>query len=130
MNKLDELIKELCPNGVEYKELGDIAKVTIGEFVHKDKQSENAKYPVYNGGISNTGYYDEYNEEKNKIIISARGANAGYINRIFVNYWAGNSCYTINANDKIINWNFLYYVLKNKEKGLLNKQQTGSIPSI
>ena len=130
MNKLDELIKELCPNGVEYKELGDIAKVIIGEFVHKDKQSENAKYPVYNGGISNTGYYDEYNEEKNKIIISARGANAGYINRIFVNYWAGNSCYTINANDKIINWNFLYYVLKNKEKGLLNKQQTGSIPSI
>ena len=130
MNKLDELIKELCPNGVEYKELGDIAKVTIGEFVHKDKQSENAKYPVYNGGISNTGYYDEYNEEKNKIIISARGANAGYINRIFVNYWAGNSCYTINTNDEIMNWNFLYYVLKNKEKNILSKQQTASIPSI
>ena len=130
MSKLDELIKELCPNGVEYKELGEIAKVTIGEFVHKDKQSENTEYPVYNGGISNTGYYDEYNEEKNKIIISARGANAGYVNRIFVNYWAGNSCYTINANDKIINWNFLYYDLKNKEKSLLNKQQTGSIPSI
>ena len=130
MSKLDELIKELCPNGVEYKELWGIAKVTIGEFVHKDKQSENAEYPVYNGGISNTGYYDEYNEEKNKIIISARGANAGYVNRIFVNYWAGNSCYTINANDKIINWNFLYYILKNKEKKLLNKQQTGSIPSI
>ena len=36
MSKLDELIKELCPNGVEYKELGEIAKVTIGEFVHKD----------------------------------------------------------------------------------------------
>ena len=130
MSKLDELIKELCPNGVEYKELWRIAKVTIGEFVHKDKQSENAEYPVYNGGISNTGYYDEYNEEKNKIIISARGVNAGYVNRIFVNYWAGNSCYTINANDKIINWNFLYYILKNKEKKLLNKQQTGSIPSI
>ena len=24
MSKLDELIKELCPNGVEYKELGEI----------------------------------------------------------------------------------------------------------
>ena len=130
MSKLDELIKELCPNGVEYKELGEIAKVTIGEFVHKDKQSENAEYPVFNGGISNTGYYNDYNEEKDKIIMSARGANAGYINRVFVNYWAGNSCYTINTNDEIMNWNFLYYVLKNKEKGLLNKQQTGSIPSI
>ena len=73
MSKLDELIKELCPNGVEYKELWGIAKVTIGEFVHKDKQSENAEYPVYNGGISNTGYYDEYNEEKNKIIKFLKG---------------------------------------------------------
>ena len=130
MSKLDELIKELCPNGVEYKELGEIAKVTIGEFVHKDKQSENAEYPVFNGGISNTGYYNDYNEEKDKIIMSARGANAGYINRVFVNYWAGNSCYTINTNDEIMNWNFLYYVLKNKEKNILNEQQTGSIPSI
>ena len=130
MSKLDELIKELCPNGVEYKELGEIAKVTIGEFVHKDKQSENAEYPVFNGGISNTGYYNDYNEEKDKIIMSARGANAGYINRVFVNYWAGNSCYTINTNDEIMNWNFLYYVLKNKEKNILSKQQTASIPSI
>jgi anti-codon nuclease masking agent len=130
MSRLDELIKELCPNGVEYKELGEIAKVTIGEFVHKDKQSENAEYPVFNGGISNTGYYNDYNEEKDKIIMSARGANAGYINRVFVNYWAGNSCYTINTNDEIMNWNFLYYVLKNKEKNILNEQQTGSIPSI
>ena len=24
MSKLDELIKELCPNGVEYKELGEV----------------------------------------------------------------------------------------------------------
>ena len=130
MSRLDELIKELCPNGVEYKELGEIAKVTIGEFVHKDKQSENAEYPVFNGGISNTGYYNDYNEEKDKIIMSARGANAGYINRVFVNYWAGNSCYTINTNDEIMNWNFLYYVLKNKEKNILSKQQTASIPSI
>ena len=130
MSKLDELIKELCSNGVEYKELGEIAKVTIGEFVHKDKQSENAEYPVFNGGISNTGYYNDYNEEKDKIIMSARGANAGYINRVFVNYWAGNSCYTINTNDEIMNWNFLYYVLKNKEKNILSKQQTASIPSI
>ena len=50
--------------------------------------------------------------------------------RVFVNYWAGNSCYTINTNDEIMNWNFLYYVLKNKEKNILNEQQTGSIPSI
>ena len=25
MNRLEQLIKELCPNGVEYKKLGDVA---------------------------------------------------------------------------------------------------------
>ena len=28
--KLNELIKELCPNGVEYRTLGEVAKVTSG----------------------------------------------------------------------------------------------------
>lgn len=30
MSKLDELIKELCPNGVEYKTLGEFATVIRG----------------------------------------------------------------------------------------------------
>ncbi|MBR4328617.1 MAG: restriction endonuclease subunit S, partial [Candidatus Riflebacteria bacterium] len=37
MSKLSELIKELCPNGVEYKKLGDIATVSRGgSFQKKD----------------------------------------------------------------------------------------------
>ena len=35
MNKLDELIKELCPNGVEYKELGELG---IFENIGVDKK--------------------------------------------------------------------------------------------
>ena len=30
MSKIDELIKEMCPNGVEYKKVGEIADVSIG----------------------------------------------------------------------------------------------------
>lgn len=30
MSKLDELIVELCPNGVEYKSLGEIATISRG----------------------------------------------------------------------------------------------------
>ena len=37
MGRLDELIQELCPNGVEYKSLGEIATVTRGgNFQKKD----------------------------------------------------------------------------------------------
>src|SRR5690554_6397656 len=35
---------------VEWKTLGSLATLTIGEFVHKDKQDDSAQYPVYNGG--------------------------------------------------------------------------------
>lgn len=78
MSKIEELIEKLCPDGVEYKNVSVVADVSIGEFVHQNKQNPKGKYPVYNGGISNTGFYDEYNNEENKIIISARGANAGF----------------------------------------------------
>ena len=102
MSRIDDLIKELCPDGVEYKSIGEIANVSIGEFVRKDKQSDNAPYPVFNGGISNTGFYFEYNMTANKIIMSARGANAGFVNKVTTNYWAGNSCYSIDANQDIL----------------------------
>ena len=115
---------------VEWKCLNEIANVTIGEFVHKDKQNPNAEYPVYNGGISNTGYYEDFNNTGNKIIISARGANAGYINRVFVNYWAGNSCYSISVTSNDVDWNFLFYFLKTNQQKLIGEQQKGGIPAI
>ena len=98
--------------------------------MHKNKQDPDAPYPVFNGGIANTGFYHEYNRTANKIIISARGANAGYVNRVFTNFWSGNSCYTIEIKDKSIDWNFLYYWLKSKEKKLLGEQQKGGIPAV
>ena len=65
------------------------------------------------------------------MLISARGANAGFVNKIEGRYWAGNSCYSISVKDESkLDWNYLYYYMKNNESTLLDKQQTGSIPSI
>lgn len=131
MSKIEELVKQYCPNGVEYKALVDIANITIGEFVHQNYQTPDGKYPVYNGGTSNTGYYEKCNHKKDNIIISARGANAGYVNRVLVDYWAGNSCYSVDViqRDKI-NWCYIYYVLKNMQTDLITVQQRGSIPAV
>ena len=116
MSELERLIQELCPNGVPFKKASEGANVSIGEFVHKSKQNPNGKYPVFNGGTSNTGFYDEYNRTANKIIISARGANAGFVNRVFTNYWSGNSCYTIDVVDENLDWTFVYYWFKQTNK--------------
>ena len=131
MNKIDDLIKKLCPNGVEYKKVKEICNVTIGEFVHKNKQNNKAPYPVYNGGLSNTGFYNDFNNDGDMILVSARGANAGFVNKISGKYWAGNSCYTIDLIDrKNNNWLYIFFSLKNNEKRLLGEQQRGSIPAI
>ena len=115
----------------EEKKLGDIANITTGEFVIKTKQNPNAPYPVYNGGRVNTGFYDEFNNEGNKVIISARGANAGYVNFENGRYWAGNSCYSISMlNETLYSINFYYYFIKHFENRFTDYQQAANIPSV
>lgn len=114
--------------GWKYEILGKISSISIGEFVIQTKQRANAPYPVYNGGITNTGYYDYFNQEGPKIIISARGANAGFINKYENRFWAGNSCYSIGINNN--NWEFIYYFLQSKQDSYLKEQQAANIPSI
>lgn len=131
MSKLQELIRELCPNKLEFNKLGKVCEITIGEFVHKNKQTDKGKYPVFNGGREYTGFYDEYNNIGEKVIISARGANAGFINKVYTKYWAGNSCYSLSPlNNQHLLWTFLYYILKDKEKELMSFQQKGGIPAL
>ncbi|MCP4057922.1 MAG: restriction endonuclease subunit S [Pseudoalteromonas sp.] len=131
MSHLSYMEKLLDGVDVETKALGNIATITIGEFVRKDKQDSTAKYPVFNGGTSNTGYYDQFNNTGDKIIVSARGANAGYVNKTSEPYWAGNSCYSIGIKNTLeANWKFIYYFLKNSENKLIGGQQKGGIPAV
>ena len=109
---------------VEWKPLSELAYVTIGEFVRRDKQKPKAKYPVYNGGTTYTGFYDHYNNTGNKIVISARGY-AGFVNRVFCNYWAGNSSYSIDVFSNETSWDYVYYYLKNFQYTLMSMQQKG-----
>lgn len=131
MSQLSFLENLLDGAEVKLKPLGEIASITIGEFVHKEKQRPSAQYPVYNGGTSHTGYYDKYNNTGDKIIVSARGANAGFVNKISKPYWAGNSCYSIGVkNSEEIDWRFVYFFLKKAENKLIGEQQKGGIPAI
>lgn len=131
MTHIEQMIKDMCPNGVEFKTLGEVCKTSMGEFVKKDKQNPNGKYPVYNGGSTNTGFYDEYNTEANKVIVSARGA-AGFVNKVEIPFWAGNSCHVVSVKDEnVLNWRFLYYYLKNHEYELIaNQQKGGGVPAV
>lgn len=127
--RIDQMLSERCPEGIEYVTLKKISGIQIGEFIHKNRQSIFSKYPVYNGGISETGFYDKYNRDGNQIIISARGANAGYVNKIERPFWSGNSCYTLTINENN-NWYFYYYYLNAHQSLLIDSQQKGGIPAV
>lgn len=115
----------------EQRKLGEISNTTIGEFVIKTKQDDSYPYPVFNGGSSNTGYYNEFNNEGNKIIVSARGANAGFVNIVKKRYWAGNSCYSIDLLDKNkYDKDFIFQEMKHKQAKFIDNQQAANIPSV
>lgn len=133
----DKLIPEMrfpeFANEAEWKleRLGNLANTTIGEFVIKTKQHPDSLYPVYNGGKSYTGFYDEYNNEENKIVISARGANAGFVNLVKQKYWAGNSCYSVGVLDpNRIDLDLLFYYVKHNQRRFTDNQQAANIPSV
>lgn len=51
MSKLEELIAELCPDGVEYKKLGDVATITRGGNFQKKDYVENGVPCIHYGQI-------------------------------------------------------------------------------
>lgn len=131
MSNIDKLIEHYSRERIKFFALKNIIKITIGEFVHKDKQLEGGKYPVYNGGIRPTGFYTEFNNTGPKVIISARGANAGFVNKISTEYWAGNSCYSLGVIDTAkVNNEYVFYYLKANQSKFTDQQQKGGIPAV
>ena len=72
----------------------------------------NGKYSVY-GANGIIGYYDEYNHEKETVLITCRGATCGNVHiskeKSYIN---GNAMALDNLNEKVCLKEYLYYFLK------------------
>ena len=130
MSELEKLIKEKCPNGVKYVTIGECCTIVKGKQLNKNILKENGKYPVINGGIAPSGYWDEYNFDENLITISQGGASAGYVNYIKSKFWAGAHCYVIENVKEGINYKYVYHFMKMNEKYLQSSQVGAGIPSV
>ncbi len=130
MSKIETLIQQYCPNGVEYKTLGECCCIEKGKQLNRTTMIENGKYPVYNGGVSYSGFYNEYNTEAYTIIISQGGASAGFVNYIERSFWAGAHCYVIKPDEGRLQKKFLYYVLKNGQNKLQSSKLGAGIPGL
>ena len=130
MSKLQELIQELCPEGVEYSPLGEYIEIYTGVQFNKRDMLEVGTYPVLNGGIKPSGFTEKYNEQENTITISQGGASAGYVNWMNRKFWAGAHCFIVKPNINILNKRYLYFLLKNSEQALMQSKHGAGIPGL
>ncbi|HBB13325.1 MAG TPA: restriction endonuclease subunit S [Treponema sp.] len=123
MSKLDELINKLCPNGVEYKTLGEVAIIKNGKDY---KHLKDGDIPVYGSGGIMT-YVDTAVYSKPTVLIPRKGS----LNNLFyvdVPFWNVDTIFYTEINIKVVVPKFLYYFLAKSHLEDLNK--AGGVPSL
>lgn len=122
--------KTLIFSDLQWKTLGEVAKVNKGVQLNKTKLKDEGKYPAYNGGKTYSGWTDDFNVEENTTIISQGGASAGFVNFVTTKFWANAHCYYVIPNLEIVNNRYLYQFLKFQEKFFMNSQHGAGIPAL
>lgn len=128
MSKIETLIKQYCPNGVEYKKLCEIVSIHRGIRVTKNQLTLEGKYPVYQNSLTPLGYYDQSNCNAHKAFIIAAGA-AGEIGYSDIDFWAADDCFYFNA-PKDISDRYLYHALLCQQSFIKSKVRRASIPRL
>ena len=123
MNRIQELIKELCPNGVEWKTLGEIGKISMCKRIMKNETSDSGDIPFYKigsfGGIADSfisrDLFEKYKKtysypKKGEILLSASGTIGKSV--IFdgsPSYFQDSNIVWISNDEKVVFNKYLYY---------------------
>ena len=128
MSKLEELIQELCPDGVEYKKLGEIVEYQRGKSITKKNVIE-GDIPVISGGQQPAYYHNESNRKGKTITIAGSGAYAGYIM-----YWEKpifvSDAFSLKGNAISINTKYIYYYLKKIQEKIYSLRKGAGISHV
>lgn len=127
MSELSELITQLCPDGVPYKELNEISEMKRGTSVTKKDVTE-GNIPVISGGREPAYYCDTYNRDGETITVAGSGAGAGY-----VQYWTTPifvcDAFSIKGRDCILT-KYLYYCLANMQEYIYSTKKGSGVPHV
>ena len=122
MSKLDELIAEHCPDGVEYVSLADVARISNGK---DHKHLADGEIPVYgSGGIMR--YANQFIYDQESVLIPRKGSigNIFYVNTPF---WTVDTIFYTKITNRILP-KYLYYYLTMAHVEDLN--EAGGVPSL
>lgn len=79
--------------------MGDVCDA-LPKGTLKQQQLQNEGYPVINSGRELYGYYSQFNNEGNAIVITSHGAYAGFTHYLQGKFWAGGLCYSYRSKNE------------------------------
>lgn len=125
MTKLEELINELCPDGVEYKRIDELCTITRGRVMSKDYIRDNVgQYPVYSSQTENNGELGKistYDFEGEYLTWTTDGANAGSVFYRNGKFSVTNVCGLLKVKVDEITTKYLYHILSITAPKYVNK---------
>lgn len=110
--------------------LSTICSVIKGKQVNGEELLEKGEYYVMNGGVTPSGYYDQYNTPAETISISEGGNSCGYVQYNKTPFWSGGHCYTLQDIDKEVDNQYLFHYLKRCESSIMNLRIGTGLPNI
>lgn len=128
MSRLAELIEQLCPDGVEYRPLGDVAELKRGQAVTR-KEIVEGQIPVIAGGREPAYYIDHPNRQGETIVIAGSGAYAG-----FVSFWNEpifvSDAFSIVVDRGTLQPRFVYHWLNGRQEAIHALKSGGGVPHV
>lgn len=106
-----------------------MTEILRGRRLTKKELSDNAKYPVYHGGIEPIGYYTQNNRPANTVMIINVGASAGTVGFCNKDFWSSDGCFCIGKSE-YLNDKFLYYLLSKNQHSFVTKVRHAGIPTL
>ena len=129
MSKLNELLEQLCPNGVEYWNIGDIAEVGTGSS-NGNEAIDDGAYPFFVRSQTIKAK-DDYEYDEEAIIIPGEGGIGEIFHYINGKYALHQRVYRIHFTIENLNVKFAYYYMQANFKGfILKKAVSGTVTSI
>lgn len=122
MSKFEQLVYNLCQNGVEYKTIGEICTVSVGGDVPKgavaQEKTEKYNIPIISNGVGDNAIYGYTNEAKISfpaVTIAARGT-IGYAEYRDYPYYPIIRLLSVIPKDiSIIETKYIYYCLQGRK---------------
>ena len=126
MTHIEQMIQDMCPNGVEFKTLGEVCKIERGVRVVRNELQNEGDIPVYQNSLTPLGYYHLSNTPAYTTFVISAGA-AGKVGFSNIPFWAADDCLRITCPN-YFNSRFLYYLLTKQQDYLLSQVRHASVP--